>query len=183
LQTKSDSRQAVNQDGLATLKPGDSKNGQAVEPPAVILPQSTPRTAAPANSPKSIADPKDVKSASANGSAQQAPPLPLSDVAPEWHRLQMRLSGSMCIACLKDLEDNLKKVAGVDRVRIQRPQTNFYQPISPDVTNWAEAVAVFDGKRVQLDALRELIKQNGYHSYRIVDRILDRDPIDRDLKL
>src|SRR5262249_38328156 len=101
---------------------------------------------------------------------------------PEWHRMQMRLSGSMCIACLKDLEDALRRLPGINRIRIERPMATFTQAVSPDVSNWAQGVVVYDEKRIPAEYLRNVIRGNGYHSYHIVDKELGRDPEDRDLK-
>ena len=94
----------------------------------------------------------------------------------------MRISGSMCIACLKELEENLRKLAGVDKARVEKSQTNYFQPYSPDVSNWADGVVLYDSKKIQLDYLRDAIRQGGYHSYKIVDKNLDRTPEVKDLK-
>ena len=94
----------------------------------------------------------------------------------------MRISGSMCIACLKELAENLQKLPGVDKARVEKSQTNYFQPYSPDVTNWADGIVLYDSKKLPLDYLRDAIRQGGYHSYKIVDKTLNRAPEMRDLK-
>src|SRR4051812_23658366 len=48
---------------------------------------------------------------------------PLASAAPrpgqtnEWHRVAVKLSGSMCIACLKELEQSLLLMPGVNGVK------------------------------------------------------------------
>ncbi len=97
---------------------------------------------------------------------------------PEYHRTQMRLSGSMCYACLHDLHEKLKKTNGIERLKIDRPEQGFYQPYAPDVSSWAQAIIVYDAVRLPLDELKSVIHNNGYHAYKIVDKLLEK-PLDQ----
>ena len=54
--------------------------------------------------------------------------------------------------------------------------------MSPDVSSWANAVVIFDESVIPLDGVRYAIKTHGYHSYRLVDKLLDHKPDDKDLK-
>lgn len=102
---------------------------------------------------------------------------------PDWHRVQMRLSGSLCYACLKDLEDNLEKIPGVWRAKIDRAKPNYFSAVSPDIQSYAEGVVLVDEKKLPIENLRAAIKQNAYHSYRIMDKALGHQPDEKDLKL
>lgn len=102
--------------------------------------------------------------------------------APVYHRLQARLSGSMCAACLKELQDNLLKVSGIEKVKIDRPTQNYFSAVSPDVSAWAQSIIIYDERRLPLEYVRAAIKQHGYHTYRVVDKVLDHEPNEKDLK-
>jgi copper chaperone CopZ len=121
--------------------------------------------------------------ASDEASAPSTAALPAEASAePAYHRLTLRLSGSMCAACLKDLQDKLLKVSGIDKVKIDRPNTNYFQAVSPDVSAWAQSIIIYDEHRLALENIRGAIKQQGYHSYRIVDKPMDHKPDEKDLK-
>jgi hypothetical protein len=109
-----------------------------------------------------------------------AQPAPTGE--PVYHKASMRLSGSMCYACLKDLQDALLKVTGIEKVRVDKPQVNYFQPASPDVSAWANCVVVYDERLLNLDAVRYAIKTHAYHSYRVTDKPLDHPPTDKDMK-
>jgi copper chaperone CopZ len=118
----------------------------------------------------------DVKAEQA-GTARSAP-----TAEPAWHRMQMRLSGSMCPACLKELTDNIKKLPGVILLKFERPQAVFTTAVSPDVSNWAEGCVIYDANKLAIDYLRDAIRQNGYHSYRVLDKELGHEPQEKDIR-
>lgn len=101
---------------------------------------------------------------------------------PVYHKASMRLSGSMCYACLKDLQDALLKVTGIEKVRVEKPQVNYFQPTSPDVSAWANCVVVYDERLLTLDGVRFAIKSHAYHTYRVTDKLLNHKPEDKDMK-
>lgn len=119
----------------------------------------------------------------ANTSQSSVPPSDGIKRPPVWHRLYTRLSGSMCYACLKDLQESVAKLPGVAKIKVERGPQSFYQPVSPDISSWAQAAIVYDSEQLDFEILRASIKQNGYHPYRMQDRLLERDPEDRDLKM
>jgi hypothetical protein len=102
---------------------------------------------------------------------------------PELHRARMRLSGSMCMACLHTLEEKLRQVQGVEDAKIRRTQGNYFQPVPQELSTWADALFIYDEKRLSLNDLRYTIKQYGYHSYQVSDQHLDHAPQEKDLKL
>lgn len=129
------------------------------------------------------------------GSAQPPAPIavegtatdPTATAAPEktpvWHKVQLRLSGSMCIACLKEMQGELSRIPGIFRAKVERPQTNYFQPVSPDIASWANGIILYDSERLPIEYLRGALKQLGYNSYHVVDRLLGREPNEADLKI
>jgi hypothetical protein len=113
---------------------------------------------------------------------EEKPAPAASSGTPVRHKASMRLSGSMCYACLKDLQDALLKVTGIEKVRVDKPQVNYFQATSPDVSAWANCVVVYDERLLNLDAVRYAIKTHAYHSYRVSDKALDHEPTDKDMK-
>lgn len=99
------------------------------------------------------------------------PPAPKGP--PEYHKLQLRLSGSMCYSCLNTMKKKLKQLYGVEKVRIEKPMNNLFQPYAPDVSSWAEAALIYDSNKVELTDLRAFMRYNGYISYKLVDKLLD----------
>jgi copper chaperone CopZ len=119
----------------------------------------------------------------ATAAATPTPAAPAPAAGPPiLHRLSLRLSGSMCYACLKDLQDNLLKYSGIEKVRVDKPTQNFFQGVSPDVSSWAQGIIIYDEKQIPLEYVRMAIKKHGYHSYRVVDKVLDHKPEEKDLK-
>ena len=86
------------------------------------------------------------------------------------------------MACLHTLEGKLKQLPGVDDVRIHRTQANYFQPVPPELSTWADAIFIYDGKRLSLNDLRFSIKQHGYYSYQVTDQHLDHAPQEKDTK-
>ena len=95
---------------------------------------------------------------------------------PEYHRVYMRLSGSMCMSCLHTFEERLKQVFGVERVKIVKGAQNTVQSFSPDLSNWADATIYYDAQHVTLLDIRSFSKNNGYVSYRVLDKLADSLP-------
>ncbi len=105
------------------------------------------------------------------------PGEPAASGPPDFHKVQLRLSGSMCFACLNTLKKKLKQVYGVEKVRVEKPINNLFQPYAPDVSSWAEAAMIYDVAKVGLTELRAYMRSNGYVSYKVVDKILD-EPVE-----
>lgn len=110
-------------------------------------------------------------------SDKSEPLVPTTTLPPgttELHKLQFRLSGSMCYSCLMTLKKKLKGVDGVALVKIDRPVHNVYQPYAPDLSSWAEAIVIYDLGKVAVPDLRTFMRTNGYHTYKVVDKLLDK---------
>jgi hypothetical protein len=90
----------------------------------------------------------------------------------------MRLSGSMCFACLKDLDDNLHKLPGVAKSKVDKQPLSYYNANSPDIGTWAQGTIIYDASKLPLDVLTTAIKQSGYHAYRIEDKVFET-PLDQ----
>lgn len=123
----------------------------------------------------------DQTQAAAPTDSTQAPAAPSGP--PDWHRIRMRVSGSMCASCLKDLDRDMHKVKGVWDLKVVKPPTNIMLDISPDMEDFAEGVVVIDANTLSLDALKEAFKSSGYNMYHIVEKQLGREPDSKDLKL
>jgi hypothetical protein len=108
-------------------------------------------------------------------------PVP-SKEQPEYHRVYMRLSGSMCFACLHTFEERLKQVLGVERVKIVKGTQVTVQSFSPDMSNWADATIYYDARHVNLPDIRAFSKNNGYVSYRVLDKLADSLPAEEPAK-
>ena len=84
------------------------------------------------------------------------------------HKVQMRLSGSSCLACLKELEMKLKALDGIYNVKIDFPGDNLYDAL-PGMA-WAQGTITYDPARINLATITTMSKNLGYHPYRIVDK-------------
>lgn len=98
-------------------------------------------------------------------------PAPPDTGPPEYHKAQFRLSGSMCYSCLNTLKRKLLQVYGVQVMRVDKPVHNLFQPYAPDVSSWAEAVLVYDQRKVALSDVRAFMRSQGYMSYKVIDKV------------
>lgn len=91
--------------------------------------------------------------------------------APQYHRVQMRLTGSMCIACLHEFQEKILQVYGVERAKVEKSETPALQIYSAGtVGNYADGIVYIDASRVELIDLRAYMRVLGYHSYRVEDK-------------
>ncbi len=98
-------------------------------------------------------------------------PVPTVTVSPDnetdkgvLYRLEMHLSGSNCIACLKDLERKITKL-GVDSVNLEYPGGNTFEAYSTPGLAWAKVVIIFNTKKVSLTQIKMLIKKSGFYPF------------------
>ena len=94
----------------------------------------------------------------------------------ELHKLQMRVSGSMCLSCLLTFEERLNKVYGIERAKVVRSAGLSVQAFSPDLSNWADATIYYDSARISQADLRAYAKTIGYYSYKALDKLADSLP-------
>jgi len=82
----------------------------------------------------------------------------------------MKLSGSMCLACLKELERRMTALTGVKQVKIEYPGDNLYEFYSlPGGASYASATIRYDASLESLDALLGFLRGQGYHPYKVLD--------------
>ncbi len=93
-----------------------------------------------------------------------------------YHRAEMRLTGSMCYACLKEFQDKLKLVLGVERTRVEKSNQASIQSFSPGLQNWADAVIYYDANKLDFVDLRAFMRRSGYFPYKVVDKETDSVP-------
>jgi hypothetical protein len=164
---------------IGVLAIGLSSTTYADERPAAAEKQEEkPKAAEPAKDASAAAP------ATAGSSATDAQAAPAADPkqSPEWHRARMRLSGSMCMSCLKALQDEFMKLPGVQAIKLRREKSNAFELYSPELSVWADCIIVYDQKRAPLAGLRSVMKQEGYYPYQINDKPLDHSPSEADAK-
>lgn len=102
---------------------------------------------------------------------------------PQWHRMRMRLSGSLCTACLYDLMRVMNNRPGVTEFKAKPARGVYMSGVSPDIGGWADAVAIYDAAKTTAVEVRYAIKTHGYHSYKVVDEALKHEPTAKDVTL
>lgn len=98
-----------------------------------------------------------------------------SNLPPQYHKVQMRLSGSMCYSCLLTMQDRLRKLPGVHDALVERPPLGIYQPSAPEIINWAPCTVSYDANAISLSTLKLFLRQNGYAPFKTVDKAVN-DP-------
>jgi copper chaperone CopZ len=88
---------------------------------------------------------------------------------PEWHKLGMRLSGSACLSCLKELEKKIAAITGVKSAKVHPPEQTYHSYEAPLTLQTSTAEIIFDANAVSADALRIFLKQKGYYPFKVVD--------------
>ena len=78
----------------------------------------------------------------------------------EWHRVTMRLSGSMCPACLLELQGKLRKLDGVKFATV-----DYHANIDPAVhaRKTAPVVIVYETHAIQWKDLQHFFASNYFH--------------------
>lgn len=110
---------------------------------------------------------------------------PLEDASPDadWHLVHMQLRGSMCPACLLELQQQIAHLPGVQGVNIVQAKSPEKGTAELRLDKFAESIEVIDEKRISVDELRWEIKQKDYNSAHVVDDPLGRSPVEEDLHL
>ena len=107
--------------------------------------------------------------------------------AQQWHRATMALSGSICIACLIELENKLRALPGIPYAKISRAlpaptADGVAPPAKPqeteldekDSTKRIDAVIIYDANAVKFDKLQTFIKNEKYKPTEIKDCPINR---------
>ena len=87
-------------------------------------------------------------------------------------QVQMRLSGSLCIGCLIELERKLKLMPGVVRAKIDLPgMGSFYDGYSgPSATGLITTTLSYDPSKISLEQLEDFIRTQGYSMRSLIER-------------
>jgi hypothetical protein len=95
-----------------------------------------------------------------------------------YHRVQMRLTGSMCYSCLLEIQEKLMQVFGVEKAKVTKTEQTALQVYAPAVADWADAVLFYDAHKLDLIDLRAYLRSNAYYPYKVVDREIQSLPSD-----
>lgn len=85
----------------------------------------------------------------------------------QWHRVTLKLIGSLCPACLIGLENKLKAMPGVKFVKVVRPETPANERVR--TTRNASATIIYDAAGVRFERLNEVIKLELYKATDVKD--------------
>jgi len=97
--------------------------------------------------------------------------LPAAQAIAHLRTAEMRLSGSMCMACLKELENRLKELQGVAKVKIEYPFQKYYEYyLAPTMNQTARAVITYDSNLTSMPDIKAFMRIQGYHPYKIVEK-------------
>lgn len=99
-----------------------------------------------------------------------ASPPPDSTLPNRPYRVQMRLSGSSCFACLKELEKKIRGIDGVMKVKVDYPGDSLYAHYSAPGASWALATIDYVPARAQVEVIKQVVKTQGYHPFKIIDK-------------
>ena len=93
-------------------------------------------------------------------------------VAATGTNVQMRLTGSLCVGCLVELERKLKLMPGISRAKIDIPGAGgFYDGYSgPGATGIITASMSYDPKTISLEQVEDFIRTQGYTLRRVIER-------------
>jgi hypothetical protein len=94
-----------------------------------------------------------------------------------WHRVSMRLSGSLCPACLLELQDKLRHLDGVGYARVEHKPSS---PVPAEATSaepknavkTVAAVVIYDDHAVEWAKLKKVVHANKYECLNVSDQTL-----------
>lgn len=86
--------------------------------------------------------------------------------------VQIRLSGSLCIGCLVELERKLKLMPGIARAKVDIPGTGgFYDNYGgPGASGIITATMSYDPSKISMDQVEDFIRTQGYTLRRVIER-------------
>lgn len=93
----------------------------------------------------------------------------------EWHRATLRLYGSMCPACLLELQGKLRKLDGVKFATV-----DYRANVDPAVHNkkTAPTVIIYDSHAIQWSALQHFFSSNYFKCLGVKDELFsDRNAL------
>lgn len=86
--------------------------------------------------------------------------------------VQMRLSGSLCVGCLVELEKKLKLMPGISRAKVDIPgSASMYDNYSgPGAMGIITATLSYDPNKISMDQVEDFIRTQGYTVRRVIQR-------------
>jgi copper chaperone CopZ len=85
--------------------------------------------------------------------------------------VEMKISGSMCLACLHELEKRLKELPGLSKAKIEYPGDNYYNAYLQTVAaSFARATISYDPGLVDLDNIKAMLRSQGYFAFKVIDK-------------
>lgn len=85
--------------------------------------------------------------------------------------VQLRLSGSLCVGCLVELERKLKLMPGISRVKVDIPGTSSFDSYSgPGASGIITATMSYDPSKISMEQLEDFIRTQGYTVRRVIER-------------
>jgi hypothetical protein len=114
---------------------------------------------------------------------QHLKPLGTDADQADWHIVRMQLHGSMCPACLLELQEQLAKLPAIQGVNIVQSKFEHGGNSEVRLDKFANAALVIDEKLLTLADLRSIIKVKEYNCKDVLDDSLGRLPVEEDLKV
>ncbi len=85
--------------------------------------------------------------------------------------VQLRLSGSLCVGCLVELERKLKLMPGISRVKVDIPGTSSFDSYSgPGASGIITTTMSYDPGKISMEQVEDFIRTQGYTVRRVIER-------------
>jgi hypothetical protein len=101
----------------------------------------------------------------------------------DWHIVRMELHGSMCPACLLELQEQLSRLPAIQGVNIVQSKFEAGRNNELRLDKYANAAFIVDEKLMTLADLRSIIKVKEYNCKDVLDEPLGRLPVEEDLRV
>lgn len=95
---------------------------------------------------------------------------------PVYHQANLKMTGSLCYACLLELQDKLKQIYGIERAKIEKNEQVSLQSTSALLPNYADAQIIYDASKLDFLDLKVYIRANGYFPYKVVQKSISSLP-------
>lgn len=93
-----------------------------------------------------------------------------------YKQANMRMTGSLCYACLMELQEKLMHVYGVERASITKNEQVSLNTNSAYMPSWADAQIIYNPERLDLLDLKVYIRNSGYFPYKVSEKTLNSLP-------
>jgi copper chaperone CopZ len=85
----------------------------------------------------------------------------------QWHRVTFRLDGSMCPACLIQLEDRLRKLPAINYAKVNREDGHERKR--------ANVVVIYDGQSLKFERIKECVTKEAYRTTDVDDKLMTEE--------